>query len=140
MAAQEPPRESARRAAPVPPPATTAVGPSSFGDDIQTVMAVLRGIKRGDLGLRRDLRACRNTDEKLLVLVRYHHLMVRTGPGRTVERATNIEATGCRLAMTDHSVLVIVSVYLPPSKVAPERPQSPLRLRDAVIPFRRPQL
>ncbi|GBP90876.1 hypothetical protein EVAR_78526_1 [Eumeta japonica] len=46
---------------------------------------------------------------------------------------TNMEATGCRLAMTGHSTLVIVSVYLPsPKLVAPARPKSPL-CRDAVI-------
>ncbi|GBP49536.1 hypothetical protein EVAR_45512_1 [Eumeta japonica] len=47
---------------------------------------------------------------------------------------TNMEATGCRLAMTGHSTLVIVSVYLPsPNWLA--RPKSPLCLGDAVILF-----
>ncbi|GBP63304.1 Probable RNA-directed DNA polymerase from transposon X-element [Eumeta japonica] len=48
---------------------------------------------------------------------------------------TNMEATGCRLAMTGHSTLVIVSVYLRLQTVAPARPKSPLCLRDAVILF-----
>ncbi|GBP55064.1 hypothetical protein EVAR_46360_1 [Eumeta japonica] len=48
-AVHEPPRESIRRALPVPPPATATVGPSSFGDDIQTVMAVLRAVKSSEI-------------------------------------------------------------------------------------------
>ncbi|GBP62141.1 hypothetical protein EVAR_46110_1 [Eumeta japonica] len=39
---------------------------------------------------------------------------------------TNMEATGCRLAMTGHSTLVIVSVYLPSPKRLLARPKSPL--------------
>ncbi|GBP88541.1 RNA-directed DNA polymerase from mobile element jockey [Eumeta japonica] len=174
-AAHEPPRESARRAPPS-RPATAAVCPSSFGDDIQTVMTVLRAVSSTEISqFARDIRACRNMDEKLLVLVRYHHLMsnvleltkcmseynidialiqetflkpnmpkacaiagyvqVRTdrthgrkgGTALYYKRSlhccpldipplTNMEATGCRLAMTDHSVLVIVSVYLSPRR------------------------
>ncbi|GBP64423.1 RNA-directed DNA polymerase from mobile element jockey [Eumeta japonica] len=211
-AAQEPPRESTRRAAPVPPPATTAVGPSSFGDDIQTVMAVLRAVSSAEISdFARDLRACRNTDEKLLVsfnsqvgrrkpknitllsfnanglqsnvpeltkcMSEYNidialiqetflkpnmpkacaiagYVQIRTdrthgrkGGTALYKRSlhccpldipplTNMEATGCRLAITDHSVLVIVSVYLSPSK---RLLRSDLRalfaLGDAVILF-----
>ncbi|GBO98680.1 hypothetical protein EVAR_91961_1 [Eumeta japonica] len=48
-----------------------------------------------------------------------------------------MEATGCRLAMTGHSTLVIVSVYLPsPKQVAPARPKSPLCLRGCRHPLR----
>ncbi|GBP55085.1 hypothetical protein EVAR_46382_1 [Eumeta japonica] len=62
-AAPGPPREADRRAPPVSPPVSATAGTSSFGDDIQTVMAILR--------------ACRNVEEKLSVLVKYYHLMVK---------------------------------------------------------------
>ncbi|GBP82925.1 Nucleic-acid-binding protein from transposon X-element [Eumeta japonica] len=79
---QEPPRESARRAPQVPSLVTATVtattGPSSPGDDIQTVMAVLRAVSSSEIAeFAGQLRACRNVEEKLLVLVRYHDLMVR---------------------------------------------------------------
>ncbi|GBP77118.1 Nucleic-acid-binding protein from transposon X-element [Eumeta japonica] len=63
---------------PGPPPASAIAGSSSFGEDIQTVMAVLRAVSSLEISeFAAQLRACRNTEEKLLVLVRYHHLMVR---------------------------------------------------------------
>ncbi|GBP67593.1 Nucleic-acid-binding protein from transposon X-element [Eumeta japonica] len=79
-AAPEPSGEAVRRAPPVSPPASASAtaGASSFGDDVQTVMAVLRAVSSSEISeFARDLRACRSVDEKLLVLVRYHHLMVR---------------------------------------------------------------
>ncbi|GBP80884.1 hypothetical protein EVAR_52188_1 [Eumeta japonica] len=49
---------------------------------------------------------------------------------------TNMEATGCRLAMTGHSTLVIVSVYLPSPKQLLRRDLRALfALGDAVILF-----
>ncbi|GBP39346.1 hypothetical protein EVAR_24327_1 [Eumeta japonica] len=49
---------------------------------------------------------------------------------------TNMEATGCRLAMTGHSTLVIVSVYLPSPKRLLQRDLRALfALGDAVILF-----
>ncbi|GBP23743.1 hypothetical protein EVAR_13699_1 [Eumeta japonica] len=61
-----------------PPPASTIAGSSSLGEDIQTVMAVLRAVSSLEISESRlNSRACRNTEEKLLVLVRYHHLMVK---------------------------------------------------------------
>ncbi|GBP55033.1 hypothetical protein EVAR_46329_1 [Eumeta japonica] len=75
-AVPEPSREPARRAPPAPRPETASVGPSSFGDDIQTVMAVLRAVSSSEIAeFAGQLRACRNVEEKLLVLVRYHDLM-----------------------------------------------------------------
>ncbi|GBP30957.1 hypothetical protein EVAR_28600_1 [Eumeta japonica] len=48
----------------------------------------------------------------------------------------NIEATGCRFAMTGHCTLVIVSVYLLPSKKLVRRDlKALLALEDAVILF-----
>ncbi|GBP60465.1 hypothetical protein EVAR_37501_1 [Eumeta japonica] len=77
-AAQGPQGEAIRRAPPAPSPATASAGPSSFGDDIQTVMAVLRAVSSSEIAeFASQLRACRNVEEKLLVLVRYHHLTVR---------------------------------------------------------------
>ncbi|GBP41464.1 hypothetical protein EVAR_36222_1 [Eumeta japonica] len=51
---------------------------------------------------------------------------------------TNIEATGCRLAMTGHKPLVIVSIYLSPSKVARSDIEA-LSLRGCRYPLRRLQ-
>ncbi|GBP94792.1 Probable RNA-directed DNA polymerase from transposon BS [Eumeta japonica] len=49
---------------------------------------------------------------------------------------TNIEATGCRLAMTGHKPLVIVSIYLSPSKkLLRSDIEALLALGDAVILF-----
>ncbi|GBP89462.1 hypothetical protein EVAR_52512_1 [Eumeta japonica] len=40
----------------------------------------------------------------------------------------NLEATGCRLTMSSHGAIIIISVYLPPKKgVAPKRRRNPLR-------------
>ncbi|GBP03476.1 hypothetical protein EVAR_101823_1 [Eumeta japonica] len=75
-AVPESPREPARRAPLAPHPATATAGPSSFGDNIQTVMAVLRAVLNSEIAeFAGQLCACRNVEEKLLVLVRYHHLM-----------------------------------------------------------------
>ncbi|GBP46905.1 hypothetical protein EVAR_37809_1 [Eumeta japonica] len=47
-------------------------------DDIQTVMSILRAVKSSEISeFARDLRECSNVEEKLMVLVRYHHLMVK---------------------------------------------------------------
>ncbi|GBP30443.1 hypothetical protein EVAR_20896_1 [Eumeta japonica] len=71
-------REANQRAPPVPPPVSATAGPSSFRDDVQTVMVVLRAVKSSEISdVARDMRACRNVEEKLLVLVRYYHLMVK---------------------------------------------------------------
>ncbi|GBP87287.1 RNA-directed DNA polymerase from mobile element jockey [Eumeta japonica] len=49
---------------------------------------------------------------------------------------TNMEATGCRLAMTGHSTLVIVSVYLPsPKRLLRRDLRALFALGDAVILF-----
>ncbi|GBP35692.1 hypothetical protein EVAR_75017_1 [Eumeta japonica] len=42
----------------------------------------------------------------------YYRRSLHCGP-INIPPLTNMEATGCRLAMTGHSTLVIVSVYLP---------------------------
>ncbi|GBP67540.1 Nucleic-acid-binding protein from mobile element jockey [Eumeta japonica] len=169
-------QESARRARCL--PSRPHAGSSSFGDDIQTVMAVLRAVSSSEIAeFASQLRACRNVEEKLLVLVRwtpqteeYYPSFVerervinnileltncmseygvdiafnsnflkpnrpracaiagyvqyertgRTGGASTIAALhccpidippINMEATGCRLAMTGHRTLVIVSVY-----------------------------
>ncbi|GBP09608.1 hypothetical protein EVAR_76594_1 [Eumeta japonica] len=74
-ATSRPPRES-QRSPPVPPPVSATAGSSSFGNDIQTVMAVLRAVSSSEIAeFAGQLRACRNVEEKLLILVRYHDLM-----------------------------------------------------------------
>ncbi|GBP55074.1 Nucleic-acid-binding protein from transposon X-element [Eumeta japonica] len=74
-AASRPHRE-AQRSPPVPPPVSATAGSSSFGNDIQTVMAVLRAVSSSEIAeFAGQLRACRNVEEKLLVSVRYHDLM-----------------------------------------------------------------
>ncbi|GBP97768.1 hypothetical protein EVAR_97628_1 [Eumeta japonica] len=45
----------------------------------------------------------------------YYRRSLHCGP-INIPPLTNMEATGCRLAMTGHSTLVIVSVYLPSPK------------------------
>ncbi|GBP78853.1 hypothetical protein EVAR_81115_1 [Eumeta japonica] len=70
--------EAVRREPPVSLPASATAGTSSFGDDIQTVMSILRAVKSSEISeFARDFRACSNVEEKLMVLVRYHHLMVK---------------------------------------------------------------
>ncbi|GBP67543.1 hypothetical protein EVAR_98596_1 [Eumeta japonica] len=72
-----PPREAIRRG----PPESTPARPLSqitlgFAEDIKTVMSVLRAVKSSEISeFARDIRACRSSEEKLLVLVNYHHLM-----------------------------------------------------------------
>ncbi|GBP79255.1 hypothetical protein EVAR_87350_1 [Eumeta japonica] len=43
------PRKSARCTSPASPPASMTAGPTSFGDDIQTVMAVLRAVLSSEI-------------------------------------------------------------------------------------------
>ncbi|GBP79850.1 hypothetical protein EVAR_89289_1 [Eumeta japonica] len=77
-AAPGPSGEAVRREPPVSLPASATAGTSSFGDDIQTVMSILRAVKSSEISeFTRDFRACSNVEEKLMVLVRYHHLMVK---------------------------------------------------------------
>ncbi|GBP60000.1 hypothetical protein EVAR_41282_1 [Eumeta japonica] len=72
------PSEAVRREPPVSLPASATAGTTSFGDDIQTVMSILRAVKSSEISeFARDFRACSNVEEKLMVLVRYHHLMVK---------------------------------------------------------------
>ncbi|GBP34187.1 hypothetical protein EVAR_30743_1 [Eumeta japonica] len=75
----EPSRETNRRSPPEPAPARQYINENSaFADDIQTVMSVLNTIKSAEISeFARDLRSCRNGQEKLYVLVKYHHLVVR---------------------------------------------------------------
>ncbi|GBP40816.1 Probable RNA-directed DNA polymerase from transposon BS [Eumeta japonica] len=148
-------------------------------------MSVLRAVKSSEISeFARDIRACRSSEEKLLVLVNYHHLMeygldlvlvqetflkparpkscalpgyVQLRTDRTdaplggtaiyykrslhccpidLPTLSNIEATGCRLAMTGHGTLVIVSIYLPPSKsLLRSDLEALLALGDSVILF-----
>ncbi|GBP13012.1 RNA-directed DNA polymerase from mobile element jockey [Eumeta japonica] len=190
--ASGPPREAYRRAPPVPPPAPATAGTSSFGDDIQTVMVILRAVKSSEISdFARDIRACHNVEEKLSVLVSgliknvpelgkcmsecdtaliqetylkpnrpkvcsiagyvqlrtdrihgrkggtalYYRRSLHCGPVN-IPPLTNMEATGCRLAMTGHSTLVIVSVYLPsPKRLLRHDLRAPFALGDAVILF-----
>ncbi|GBP11721.1 Nucleic-acid-binding protein from transposon X-element [Eumeta japonica] len=77
-AAPGPSGEAVRRELPVSPPASATAGTSSLGDDIQTVMSILHAVKSSEiLEFARDFRTCSNVEEKLMVLVRYHHLMVK---------------------------------------------------------------
>ncbi|GBP11391.1 Nucleic-acid-binding protein from transposon X-element [Eumeta japonica] len=77
-AAPGPSGEAIRREPPVSPSASATAGTSSFGDDIQTVMSILRAVKSSEISeFARDFRACSNIKEKLMVLVRYHYLMVK---------------------------------------------------------------
>ncbi|GBP12382.1 hypothetical protein EVAR_75807_1 [Eumeta japonica] len=77
-AAPGPSGEAVRREPPVSLPASATAGTTSFGDDIQTVMSILRAVKSSEISeFARDFRACSNVEEKLMVLVRYHHLMVK---------------------------------------------------------------
>ncbi|GBP24118.1 Probable RNA-directed DNA polymerase from transposon BS [Eumeta japonica] len=153
----EPSRETNRRSPPEPAPARQHTnGKSTFADDIQTVMSVLNTIKSSEISeFARDLRSCRNGQEKLYILVKYHHLVLRTdrtdaplgGTAIYYKRSlqccpidlptlSNIEATGCRLAMTGHRTLVIVSIYLSPSKkLLRSDIEALLALGDAVILF-----
>ncbi|GBP62745.1 hypothetical protein EVAR_51696_1 [Eumeta japonica] len=78
-----PPRAARDRLRSCPPRATRVAprfrdrGHPSFGDDIQTVMSIFAPLRARDFGFARDFRACSNVEEKLMVLVRYHHLMVK---------------------------------------------------------------
>ncbi|GBP68381.1 hypothetical protein EVAR_99057_1 [Eumeta japonica] len=65
----------------------------------------------------------------------YYRRSLHCGP-INIPPLTNMEATGCRLAMTGHSTLVIVSVYLPSPKRLLARPKSPLCLRGCRHPLR----
>ncbi|GBP33178.1 hypothetical protein EVAR_14859_1 [Eumeta japonica] len=77
-AAPGPSGEAVRREPPVSPPASATAGTSSFGDDIQTVMSILRAVKSSQISeFARDFRACSNVEKKLMVFVRYHHLVVK---------------------------------------------------------------
>ncbi|GBP69707.1 hypothetical protein EVAR_79940_1 [Eumeta japonica] len=70
--------EAVRREPPVSLPASATAGTSSFGDDIQAVMSILRAVKSSEISeFARDFQACSNVEEKLMVLDRYHHLMVK---------------------------------------------------------------
>ncbi|GBP87744.1 hypothetical protein EVAR_19925_1 [Eumeta japonica] len=65
----------------------------------------------------------------------YYRRSLHCGP-INIPPLTNMEATGCRLAMTGHSTLVIVSVYLPSPNGCSARPKSPLCLRGCRHPLR----
>ncbi|GBP66407.1 hypothetical protein EVAR_88741_1 [Eumeta japonica] len=58
--------EAVRREPPVSLPASATAGTTSFGDDIQTVMSILRAVKSSEISeFARDFRACSNVEEKL---------------------------------------------------------------------------
>ncbi|GBP46906.1 hypothetical protein EVAR_37810_1 [Eumeta japonica] len=65
----------------------------------------------------------------------YYRRSLHCGP-INLPPLTNMEAMGCRLAMTGHSTLVIVSVYLPsPKRLLRRDLRALFALRDAVIFF-----
>ncbi|GBP55086.1 RNA-directed DNA polymerase from mobile element jockey [Eumeta japonica] len=65
----------------------------------------------------------------------YYRRFLHCGPINILP-LRNMEATGCRLAMTGHSTLIIVSVYLPSPKRLLRRDLTALfALGDAVILF-----
>ncbi|GBP35567.1 hypothetical protein EVAR_17429_1 [Eumeta japonica] len=65
----------------------------------------------------------------------YYRRSLHCGP-INIPPLTNMEATGCRLAMTGHSTLVIVSVYLPfPKRLLRRDLRALFALGDAVILF-----
>ncbi|GBP61825.1 RNA-directed DNA polymerase from mobile element jockey [Eumeta japonica] len=65
----------------------------------------------------------------------YYRRSLQCGP-INIPPLTNMEATGCRLAMTGHSTLVIVSVYLPsPKRLLRRDLRALFALGDAVILF-----
>ncbi|GBP04257.1 hypothetical protein EVAR_6489_1 [Eumeta japonica] len=76
-AAPEPSREAIRRGPPASPRAFAVTGPAVlFGEDIKTVMSVLRTIKSLEISeFAHDLRLYRNAEDKLNILLKYHHLM-----------------------------------------------------------------
>ncbi|GBP98143.1 hypothetical protein EVAR_73012_1 [Eumeta japonica] len=65
----------------------------------------------------------------------YYRRSLHCGP-INIPPLTNMEATGCRLAMTGHSTLVIVSVYLPSPKRLLRRDLRALCLRGCRHPLR----
>ncbi|GBP56338.1 Probable RNA-directed DNA polymerase from transposon BS [Eumeta japonica] len=65
----------------------------------------------------------------------YYRRSLHCGP-INIPPLTNMEVTGCRLAMTGHSTLVIVSVYLPsPKRLLRRDLRALFALGDAVILF-----
>ncbi|GBP44588.1 RNA-directed DNA polymerase from mobile element jockey [Eumeta japonica] len=65
----------------------------------------------------------------------YYRRSLHCGP-INIPPLTNMEATGCRLAMTGHSTLVIVSVYLPsPKRLLRRDLRALFALADAIILF-----
>ncbi|GBP51751.1 RNA-directed DNA polymerase from mobile element jockey [Eumeta japonica] len=65
----------------------------------------------------------------------YYRRSLHCGP-INIPPLTNMEVTGCRLAMTGHSTLVIVSVYLPsPKRLLRRDLRGLFALGDAVILF-----
>ncbi|GBP65360.1 hypothetical protein EVAR_52134_1 [Eumeta japonica] len=74
-----PPREP-RGAGPVSQPSLAMIGPAvaSFREDIQMVMSALRTVKSSEISeFARELCSCRNVEDKLNILVKHHHLMVK---------------------------------------------------------------
>ncbi|GBO98595.1 Nucleic-acid-binding protein from transposon X-element [Eumeta japonica] len=123
-AAPGPSGEAVRRAPPVSPPTSATAGISSFGEDVQTVMAVLRAVSSSEISeFARDLRACRSVDEKLLVLVSFPPLGGRRKPKNITLLSLNanglsnniLELTKC---MSDYGIdiALIQETFLKPNR------------------------
>ncbi|GBP06695.1 hypothetical protein EVAR_92646_1 [Eumeta japonica] len=75
-AAPKSPKETTGRESPT--NQATSSEAMSFGEDIQTLMSVLRTVGSLEMSeLTRDLRSCRNSEDKLYVLVKYCHVIVK---------------------------------------------------------------
>ncbi|GBP67632.1 Nucleic-acid-binding protein from transposon X-element [Eumeta japonica] len=109
-----------------PPPLlpTPTAGTSSFGEDVQTVMAVLRAVSSSEISeFARDLRACRSVDEKVLVLVSFPPVGGRRKPKNITLLSLNanglsnniLELTKC---MSEYGVdiALIQETFLKPNR------------------------
>ncbi|GBP04593.1 hypothetical protein EVAR_68674_1 [Eumeta japonica] len=124
--------------APALPPASTVTGPAiSFRDDIKTVMSVLRTLKSWEISeYIQNLCICRNAENNLNVVIKYHHLMVKLVYLMSLPRCKVTPSVGCykphNISLMSFNANGLNNSH---QTVALEQPRSPPLLRDAVILF-----
>ncbi|GBP87078.1 Probable RNA-directed DNA polymerase from transposon BS [Eumeta japonica] len=132
---------------------TATSAASALGDDIGIIMSILQVVRSAEVAdLAAKFRKAKHGVDRLKIILENQELINRQGAPKggtalyyrqtlgcspiDIPLLINLEATGCRLAISSHDAIVIVSVYLPPrKKLLRSDVETLLALGDVVILF-----
>ncbi|GBP70183.1 RNA-directed DNA polymerase from mobile element jockey [Eumeta japonica] len=135
------------------PTRQTGTAASALGEDIGTIMSILQVVRSAEVAdLAAKFRKAKHGVDRLKIILENQELINRQGAPKggtalyyrqtlncspiDIPPLINLEATGCRLTMSSHGAIIIISVYLPPKKeLLRSDVETLFALGDAVILF-----